>query len=168
VARTISTSFRQDLENVAAEDVPVFLATITHASMSSPLYINSDIVDYTYNGHTYVGMAFSMALLTDDDTPPRGKISVHNVDTRISEWFQSLTSPPELAFVLVAKSDFTDADPHAAIGTPAVEVSASHLFMRNISVNAMTVSADLTSYDVLGELWPQTRTTAENTPALYR
>lgn len=168
MSRIVSTGFRENVESIAAEDLPVFLVTISHATLEQPIRVNSDIVDYVYNGDTYYGSAVAFSLLTDDESPPQAKISIHNVDPRIGEAVLAISSAPRMDFDLVMKSDFTDDDPRTAIGTPTVELSVRHLFLRNVSCNALMLTADIGSYDITSEPWPKLRSTAEFVPDLFQ
>lgn len=168
--RVISTTFRNNIEASQSGEVAILFATITHPALEAPITVNSDIVDYLYNGVTYTGTGFHMSLLTDDDNPPTAKAAIPNVDRIIGEAILAANSisPPRLKIEVFAKSDFTDAIPRVAIGTPTVQFSAPELFMRNFAVDAISISADIFSYDLSTEPWPSVRSTKDRLPGLYR
>ena len=166
--RTITAGFRDEIESTNGQDVIVIFATVSLPSLETPFYVNSDVTDYVYNGVTYYGVGFSMSFLTDDDNPPQAKVAIPNVDRRIGEALLSITDAPQLAIVLLTKSDFTNDTPRQQIGTPTPEYTAPLMFLRNVQWDAMQFTADVLSYDIASEPWPRIRTTPADTPALFR
>lgn len=164
--RTLGAAFRGELESVFSGEVIVCFVTIDHTDLLVPIRVNSDIVDYVYNGDTYTGAAFAISLLSDNEQAPRLQASINNVDRIIGETVLALTSAPRIKIELFAKSDFTDAIPRVASGTPTVEYSAPHLFLRNVSCDAMALSGDVVGYDFSTEPWPAIRSTPDKLPGL--
>ena len=167
MTRTITAAFRTTLESSSASDLAIVFATLTHPSLETPLYFNSDIEDYTFGGVTYLGFAFTISLLTDDDQPPQGQISIANVDQWLGEAIQLLSTAPQLTLSVYARSDFDSSTPRVPVGTPSLQYSATGLFLRGITVDAMTVSATLSTYDIASEPWPAIRSTVNRLPGLY-
>jgi hypothetical protein len=166
--RVITADFRDTLEAQASTDVIVIFATITHPELSEPITVNSDVVDYVYGGYTYRGCAFALSLLSDDEQPPRAQVSIENVDQAIGNAIRAIADSPSIHVQIMVKSDFTDDDPRAAIGTPNVEYDAPYLKLRNVKVDAMTITADIVGYDLTTEPWPAIRSTQDRLPGLYR
>lgn len=165
--RTLASSFRSALEARYNGDAIVIFATVTHGDLASPLYFNSDIVNYVYGGNTYIGAAFALTLVTDDEQTPQAKVAIHNVDQVIGSTIQGLATSPAIAIQIFAKSDFTDDNPRVVIATPTVEYSAPILYLRNVSCDAMQLSADLYSMDISTEPWPAIRATKDRVPGLF-
>ena len=155
--RAISTDFRDAVEASRSSEVIVIFATITHASLAEPVRVNSDVVDYEYNGDLYSGAAFALTLLTDDEQPPRAQVSIHNVAQALGRAVQALSSSPAILIEIMVKSDFDDSDPRVAIGTPVVEYSAPGLLLQNVKCDVLTMSADIVGYDLTTEPWPSIR-----------
>lgn len=166
--RTISVSFRNEIEATNGVDVVVMMATITHPALDGPICVNSDVADYNYNGVVYYGVGFDLSFVSDDDNPPQAKVSIENVDRRLGEALLGISEAPRIMLQLVRKSDFDESNPRNAIDTPTVEYTAPLMFLRNEQWDAQTVSADLASYDISTEPWPAIRTTPSTTPALFR
>ena len=166
--RRISNSFRDDLEALQSDEVIVIMAKIYSEELSESIYVNSDIVDYIYNDFHYIGLAFRMSLISDDEQPPRAKISVPNVDRRIGSLFLGLSKPLRLKIEIVLRSAFNDESPRRPIGLPAAEYTAPELYLRNVSCDAMMVSADIASFDLSSEPYPRIRSTPDLLPALFR
>lgn len=181
--RAITDSFRNALEASASGEVVLIFLTIAHDDLpDTPIrvvsedqrgvsYLNGLIVNYKYGSQLYLGCPFLMELLTDDDRPPRGTLTVPDVDRSIGINVLALTSAPEITVTLLKLSDFSDAvdgdNARNPTGTPAVEYYAESLFLRNFSGDASMVSADIQSTDLAGEPWPKTRATSDMLPALY-
>lgn len=167
MTRTLSTAFRTTLEASHASDLAIIFATVTHDSLEVPIRVNSDIMDYVLNGETYLGAAFTISLLTDDDSPPIGRVAIHNVDRAIGEAVQLLSTSPKIALAIYARSDFDESDPRVAVGTPAVQYSVPGMFLKNISCDVMSFTGDLTTFDITSEPWPAIRSTVDRLPALF-
>lgn len=165
--RTVTPGFRTTLESSSASDLGIIFATITHPDLESALTVNSDIADYILGGVTFLGTAFSAALLTDDDQPPKATVSIQNVDRAIGEAVQLLSTSPKIKLEIYARSDFDNSTPRNPVGTPSVQYSASGLFLTNITCDALGFTADLTTYDIASEPWPAIRSTVDRLPALF-
>ncbi|MCF2522350.1 DUF1833 domain-containing protein [Bradyrhizobium sp. G127] len=163
-----NTPFRNAAEASATDEVFVIFATITHPDLSMPVCVNDDIVDYVYNGLLFRGSAFSCSLVTDNDSPPRAQASIQNVDQEIGETIQALSSPPLVKIELLLKSDFTNDIPRLPIGRPRPEYVADMLRLRNVKGDVMTVTSDLTGFDLTTEPYPAIRSTQDRLPGLYR
>lgn len=171
--RTLSTDFRNSLEAPASDDVVLPFATITHPSLSDPIRAVCDVVDYIYGGNRYYGVPFAFTVLSDGERPPVAHIQVQNVDQIIGNVVLTLSTSPRLKLELLALSDFGDVTllagrkTRSALGTPTVEYSADHLLLFNVSADAMTIEADIRSFDLSQEPWPSIRSTRERLPGLY-
>lgn len=168
--RDFSQSFRAGFEDPNSPDLIVVLLTLTAGA--SVLRVANDVVDYVYGGETYLGFPFQFELLTDSDRPPRGQLSVQNVDQRIGQAIQALSEAPAMEITVLADQDFGAAalvdgvKTRTEIGTPVVEYQASSLVLRNISVDAIAVTGEIQTYDYTSEPWPRIRTTPELLPGL--
>lgn len=172
--RSFSATFRNELEASSSEEHILVLLKISDSSGLAPARVVSDTVDYLYDDgageQRYVGFPFVIELLSDDGRPPRGRLTIQNVDARIGARVRLLTEAPSMILTVLASADFGAAtgDPktRSAIGTPAIEYQALHLALRNIKVDAMAVSADIVSYDYTSEPWPAIRSTPNLLPGL--
>lgn len=165
--RVVSAAFQNELEASRSGEVPVIFATITAAGLT-PVHVCSDLVNYVYQGDTYFGWAFNIKLVSDDENPPKGQISIQNVDSAIAEFILAIQSKLRLNIKIFAKSEFTDDNPRVAIGTPTIQYEAPDLFLSNITVDTVQVSADITSFDLASEPFPHHRATIDKTPGVFR
>ncbi|WP_018456799.1 DUF1833 family protein [Bradyrhizobium sp. WSM4349] len=181
--RSLSQGYRNELEASRSAEVTLVFATITHPDIVDPIRVVSDVVDYmrVLNDLAgapvsvrYIGIPFDIELLTDGDAPPRGKITIQNVDQAVGAAIEDMSDSPRLMLEILALSDFGDIEiiddrrTRQPLGTPTIEYSAAHLSLKNITGNAISVSADITVYDVQREPWPGIRTTQNRLPGLYR
>ena len=166
--RTLSGGLRDTLEATGPTDILVIFATIYHPSLLVPITVNTDIVDYNYNGHIHSGAAFEISFPSDDDSLPQAKVMVPNVDRRIGETILSITDAPRIKIELLVASDFDTSTPRQPIGTPTPEYVAPELYLRNIQCDAVQFTADIFGQDLTTEPWPKVRTTPEFTPSLFR
>jgi hypothetical protein len=167
MTRALTTAFRTNVEASNTDEIGIIFATVSHPGLEEPLPVNSDVVDFVLGGTTYKGVAFSASLLTDDDQPPVGKISIENVDRVIGEAVQLLSTAPAVKVEVYARSDFDNSTPRMPIGTPTPQYTAQGLFLRNINGDVLGITADLGTYDIANEPWPATRSTMQKLPALF-
>lgn len=181
--RSLSQGYRNELEASRSGEVTLVFATITHPDIVEPIRVVSDVVDYLRTENDlagtpvsvrYIGIPFEVELLTDGDSPPRGKLTIQNVDQAVGAAIEHMTDSPRLRLEILVLSDFGDITMVDArrtrqpLGTPVIEYSAAHLALKNITGNAISVSAEITVYDVQREPWPGIRTTQNRLPGLYR
>jgi hypothetical protein len=165
--RNVSASFRRQIEAIAADDPLVMFAEVYAGELLEPVRVNSDITDYLYAGHTWIGCGFALIFLSDDERPPRARVSIPNVDRRIGAAVLAVPSV-RLNLQLMLKSDFDDNEPRQPIGTPVPEYVARHLFLRNVSCDALALTGEISSFDLAAEPWPKIRSTPDLLPGLYR
>lgn len=169
MARAISGALKRSLLlQVSGAGIIAFL-TIEHADLAEPIRVACDGVDYVRDGETFIGFPFKFGLLTDDESPPRAQIEVQNADRTIGDALRGLTSPARLTLELISADEFDQTvKPRVALGTPPIEYSASNLFLVNVSVDAMTITGDVVSWDYTQDSWPARRATQDRFPGLFR
>lgn len=181
--RTITTGFRNSVENQANTELMLIFALVQGAG--EPIRIvtedqngcsvaNGKIVNYNWNGALWLGCPFILTFLSDDDKPPTAKFSIQNVDRRIGQWIKALPiQSPQISFFLLKYSEWVAGvyDSNNALspsGTPTVEETAAYLFLRNVSVGDDLVTADVGTFDIANEPCPYIRTTQDRCPGLAR
>lgn len=181
--RDLTTTSRVQSQAQFADEVFLWFATISHADLADDIrvvseglgsisYKNGAIVNYQFNGLLYLGCPFRLDWISDDGSPPRGKVTVPDPDRTIGAEVLLLTDSPQIKFELAKLSDYGNSfgtnNMRLPISTVTVEVTADFFFLRNVSGDSMQVSADLTTYDVSVEPWPKTRATVDRLPWLVR
>lgn len=169
--RQISTTFRDVLEARGSGTFPVIFLAIGHPELHQGFVrLVNDVVDFVWQGETWVGFPFSFELLSDDESPPTAKLRVQNVDRRLGEIVQAIPSAPTLEASILSSADFSDYNGTARveIGTPVPEYVASNMKLRNIRVDAQIIEGELMTYDPTAEPYPSTRSTRDRMPGLFR
>lgn len=182
--RAISTTFRNAIEAVSSSEVALVFLTITHDDLDEPIrlvsedengvsYYNGEIINYNLDGYLYYGCPFSLALLTDDERPPRGQLSFVDPEREFGLAILSIVDSPRIRFDVFKLSDFVEGtydsnNARSPSGSSVAEYVADYLFLKNVSSDGMIVQADVASYDLVGEPWPKLRSTHNRMPALFR
>lgn len=169
MARTLSGALKRLLlTQMTGAGIIAFL-TIDHDNLAEPIRVACDGVNYVRDGETFTGFPFKFGLLTDDENPPKAQIEIQNADRKIGDALRSLTSPARLTLELLSADEFDQTvKPRVALGTPPIEYEASNLFLVNVSVNAMTITGDVVSWDYTQDSWPARRATQDRFPGLFR
>jgi hypothetical protein len=171
IGRAIPPGVRREIERErSAEQILAFL-TITHPSLTDPIRVVSDPVDFVLDGVTFTGFEFEITIVTDDESAPFAKLSIQNVDRRIGEALQSVTNPATIRLELIAGSEFDQtADPRTEIvtGTAARTYVAEELELIGVEADAMFLTGRLQTRDYSKEIWPGQMATQENFPGLFR
>lgn len=171
--RSFAAAFRADFEAPHAQQVVLIFVKLYSRDWATPIYVVNDVVNYTWNGIVWTGFPFDIELLEDLDKPPRGKLTVQNVDRVLGESIQGLVYSPYIDFYVMSSGDWNTAidvtsNSRLPIGTPTVEMQALMMKLWEITVTPVTVEATFGPDDVTQEFWPQTRCTKQNTPGLFR
>lgn len=182
--RALSTGYRNEIEASSSGEVTLVFITVTHADLDTPVRLVSEdengvsyndglIINYNKGGNLFLGCPFALELLTDDERPPRGRITMADPERRIGIGILPLVDSPRLKIEVVALSDYVEGtydgnNARSPSGTPTVQYTADHLFLRNVSGDAMTVEAEIASYDMVGEPWTYIRATQDRLPGLFR
>lgn len=169
VERTIRSTTRIALESSQTDDAYIYFLTFSHPDLADDIRITSDRpgYDYVLNGKTWYSYGVSVAMLTDDENPPRTQLKLTNADRRIGSLLQGLSTPLNVAMDIYPKSDFTDDNPRVAVSTPVSEYPASNFFLRNVECNVIEITGEVVGYDLATEPYPAINTTPDNAPALY-
>lgn len=170
---TIAAETQAAFEEVNGEDYALIFVKLSHAGEPDVRLVN-DVVDYIRaDNERWLACRFSLQMLTDGEDKVRGSLSVPNAVADLSEWILGLTSPLGVTIELVARSNFSDSvdsatDARTLVGQEAVLRSASNLYLRNISANAITIDGELTAIDLSSEPAYYVKSTKDRLPGLYR
>jgi len=173
MTRTFNTSFRADFESPRAQNPILVFLTLSHPSWATPIWVVNDVVNYTWNGHVYIGFPFNMEYLADDEKVPRGQLTIQNVDRVLGQEILNLVYGPYLEIDVLSAADWTStidatSNSRLPLGTPTLELSAQNLQLWDVTVTSTTIVASFGPPDTTRELWPKSRCTKANTPGLFR
>jgi hypothetical protein len=150
-------------------DVILVFAEISHPDLAVPIRVVSDTASYVWNGNTWLGVMFDFQILTDNEGMPESRVIVPNIDASLGMSLVGLNKPPSVKFWILSSADFNLAvNPRTALAVPDVEYYAEGLFLADVVVDAMQVSARLVSYDYSTEYAFRQRATKDRAPGCWR
>ena len=168
-SRTVDVSLQRELEKQESAEALLVFLTISHKSLEDDIRVVADTKTYTRSAGLFQAFWFDIQLLTDNDSPPTTRLEVQNVDLEIGNIVRKIETPPKVKIELLPLSDFDlTATPRTVLSTEHVIYSAEELFMTNISVDDLVVSADIISWAYTQEEWPGIRATQFRCPGLFR
>lgn len=167
MSRAGAVARRAELERTESAVAFLFFVVIEHDRLPEPIRVVSDVFDYVRSGNTYVGLAFDIQLLTDNDEPPEARLVVPNTDRRIGDALRQVTERAIVSIEIIGSDEFDlTADPRTQIGTPAPIYSASHLELIDVQSDAMALSGRLFVRDYAQEPYGL-RATQARCPGLW-
>ena len=169
MTRSIPAPVRASLEAPSSPDAILAFLTITHVNLAEPIRVVSDVIDYVWNGETFIGMPFDVTPVTDEDGPPATDIRIQNTDRRIGE---AIRSTPERAVVrldVLSSADFDlSQEPRTATGTPATVYAFQYFELVDVSASVLEITARVFLRDFTQEQWPGYSATESRCPGLFR
>lgn len=174
--REIDSDVRAQLEEMRNPDPVLYFVKLWGAGLEDPLYfvndnatVNGAAVSYVYEGKTYLAFPFDLEILTDNDQAPTGKVSIVNIDRQVGEVALRLNQRPRMEMVILPASDFDlTVNPRTLLASARPIYTATGLEIRNIKVDAMTVTGEIVSVDDVSEPWPALRASEARLPGLFR
>lgn len=140
----VSSDVKEALYKQETGEQFVTLVTITHEQLAAPIRVCDDTVDLISRGETYVALAFRITFGREsEDTIPKARLTIDNVDRRITEAVRAITSPPTVTVEIVRHAD-----------PDTVEMSLENYRVVQVDYNAMEVSAEISLENFLLEPYP--------------
>lgn len=168
MTRNIGLSLREKIAEAALADVVLFFVELTHANMEQPIRLVSDGVDYMCGGKLWTGIPFDITILSDGEQVPRGEITVQNVDRLIGESILDVVGEVRVTIEIRTSADFDlDTDPREEIETSIVHYRAPLLYLTGVTIDSMSVTGELRSWDFTQESYPAMSATKDRLPGLY-
>lgn len=129
----------------------------------------SDGVFSSTSQNLYTSLPFTVEVLTDADEPPRARIVLPNIDPAIGNFARALKKSPRILLKLHLLADFNatpDGDnARVSIGEPTGFV-IDWMRITRVRGNPVQIEAELGSYDLTPEPYPNLRATPGETPGL--
>lgn len=123
----------------------LLLLTITHASLAAPIRVVNNTVNITSLGETFAAFPFQIQLPNEqEDSPPRMRLVIDNVDRTIIASLRPLTSPPaiQLDVCLASQPD-------------TLEASFPGFQLQSVDYDQFAVEGDLALDDIVTEPFPE-------------
>lgn len=154
MSRTLSSNFREAAFAQESDEVPIFLLTITHASLATPIYLSTDSTtrlssDPLVYGTVSRSIQFLFAAIEfnipneEDKSPPRSKLTIQNITRGLIPLARSVSTPPSVKIECVLAS---------ALDT--VEMTWPAMDMSNLQYDAGQLVFDLTMDAMTTEPFP--------------
>ena len=165
--RLLSLNFRQALFAQESAEVPIFLLTITHETLATPIRLSTDPttrlsddpLQYgtTSRGETYLYAGVDVSIPDEQDKQaPRSKLTIANVTRDLVPLARSVSTPPSIKIEAVLASDLD-----------TVEMTWPALDMSHLTYDASFLVFDLTMDALVTEPYPALTFSAAAFPGLY-
>lgn len=90
MSRQYSSQYKSTLAKVSAEEAPLVLLEITHASLTTPVRVVNDMQDLTSNGNLFIACPFRYVLPDDfENQLPKARLAVDNVGRDLMYWIET-------------------------------------------------------------------------------
>src|SRR5262245_41411329 len=173
--RGFTSAFRVSIQASSSGDQDLVFVTVYGPQAGLPIYIVSDVVDYTRGGNVWIGLPFELELVSDDARPPRATARFSNVRSatgqNLGQLLLALPESPRIKMEVLSSLDFVatlnmDGTRHET-GTASVQYVADFLRITSVRGDAIAVELELASFDPSAEPYPAVRSTRDRLPALY-
>lgn len=122
-------------------EVWLLLVTITHPSLSSPLYFVNNNEAVTSRSNIYVPYPFTVEMPGEDsENLGEARLRLDNIDQSVVRAIREMTSPPSLTLEVVLASQ-----------PDTVEASFSGMVLRNAAYDAQAIVGTLRFEDIGSE-----------------
>lgn len=177
--RSIPVALEASLDSQQSAAALLYFITIQHPRLTDPVRaVSSPYADnvgaHVLGGGHFHAIPFRLALVSDDDRLPRGRLEVLNYGLEVGRAVLAMRTRPRLTIEAYAAADFTVAtsgEPpaHQPIGTPTRVYRAPYLTIVNVS-GSTWISGDIASYgpDLSKEPASPMRATEDILPGLFR
>ena len=167
MARTLSLNFREALNAQESSETVIFLMTVDHDDLSSPILLSTDpttrlsevplMYGTVSRGDTYIFIPMEVALPDErEQSAPRAGFRISNVTRELVSLVRSVTSPPRAKLELVLASDLDTVE----VETPWLDVVAA-------TTTSGDVTFELTLNSMATELWPTDSFDPSTFPGLF-
>lgn len=157
MSRSLSSLAARATRAQETGEVFLLLLTIEHASLAAPIRCVNNLTDITSNGETFVAFPFQIQLPDEqEDSPPRMRLQIDNVDRTIVASIRRLTSPPTVQLDVCVASQ-----------PDVIEASFPGFTLRQAQYDALMVEGDLSLDDIVTEPCPEGSFTPQFFPGLF-
>lgn len=165
--RILSLNFRKALFAQQSAEVPIFLLTITHPTLTAPVLLSTDPTERfsdeplkyrtVSRGLDFLYAGVDVSIPDEQDkSPPASKLTIANIARDLIPLARSVSTPPSVKIETVLASDLD-----------VVEMIWPALDMSNLTYNAPQLVFDLTMDALATEPFPSGTYSPADFPALY-
>lgn len=162
MARDLTNTVLSEIFAQETDKVFLVLLKLDHSSLSEPFYLVNDKKDLTSSvlGTPVLYQRFSFTITLPEDTESNSlsssKLVVDNVNRLLIKAIRSISSYPEITFVVVLEND-----PNTAVIGPIT------LNLYNIRYNSFEITGDLSMENLFNESFPKDTYSPANVPGLF-
>ena len=169
MSRVIDADVKASLEAPESVDALLAFLTITHPSLTDPIRVVSDVMDYVVDGLPFLGLPFDFGVLTDTEGPPMTELRMQNVDQRIGRALLGLNDRAKVTLEIRTSADFDlSQDPRTEIPGGSVLYRFADFDLIDVTATAGEISGRVMLRDYSQEPWPGQRCTQTRMPGLFR
>jgi hypothetical protein len=155
--RTIGVSLREALMAQETGEAILSLMTIDHEDINPPIRVVQNDTDIVSRGNTFVAYPFDIGVPGDDpDRSTELSLTIDNVDVTILQGLRAIVTPPVITLELVAAS-----------APDTVELGPMEFKLYGAKYDAMTITGQLRTHDILNEAFPGNTFTPGNHPGKF-
>lgn len=98
--------FAEEARSRDTGETALVLLTITHAQLTTPIRVVNNQIgqDITSNGNVFTAFPFQVQLISDNEGPPTGQLTVANVDQAIGLALLAIDTPAQARIDLILAS----------------------------------------------------------------
>lgn len=157
MSRTLSPLALRSGRSPETGEVFLLLLTIEHASLAAPIRCVNNLTDIISNGETFVAFPFRIQPPDEqEDSAPRMRLQIDNVDRTIVASIRRLTSPPTVQLDVCVASQ-----------PDVIEASFPGFTLRQAQYDALTVEGDLSLDDIVTEPFPEGSFTPQHFAGMF-
>ncbi|CAL77421.1 conserved hypothetical protein [Bradyrhizobium sp. ORS 278] len=165
--RVFSLHFRRELFAQESGEVPIFLLTITHPELATPIRLSTDptsrlstdplVYGTVSRAQTYYYAGVALTLPDEQEkSAPASKLTISNVTRELIPLARSVSSPARVDIEMVAASNLD-----------TVETSFPGFQMTNLEYDTMELNFDLTIDPLTSEPYPSGSFNPASFPGLF-
>lgn len=169
VERILPAGVLRELERQDSQEALLVFLSFYSDRLYEPIRVVSDVENFILDGEEYQAFDFDINLMSDNDGPPRAKLTILNVDERIGEAVLASTTPIRMDMQIVAMSEFNLKNtPRTELNNPSPRVyKAQHLRLAEVKGDLLKVTGTIVSWDYTQESWPAIKATQDRYPGLF-
>lgn len=156
--RPLSSAARAAIFAQETGEAFIFLLELTHPGFADTLRVCNNGENVTSNGQTYLWFPFELTLAGEtDDTLPRARLRICNVDRRIVQAVRSVASQPVTARIALVMASTPD----------TIEAGWFEFRLVDVGYDELTVEGALEFDDAWNEPYPADSFTPSRFPGLF-
>lgn len=157
MSRSLSSTMNGAIHGAQTEQVYIWLLTVTHADLVTPLRYTNNNENVVSGGDTYTAHPFEVTLADErDDAPPEIELVIDNVSQEPLATLRALATPPTVTIEIALAS-----------APSTIEIGPIDSLLRGAQYDGFSIRGTLAFEPVLLEPYPGYVFDPRNFPALF-